>query len=732
MHAQRHATPQARSVIAAQAGDREELDALIADHLPLVYNVVGRALGGHADVDDVVQETMLRAVQRLGDLRDPDAFRPWLISIAIRQVRERGRARGVALARQRPLDEWPDPEDPDADFVDETITRLGLADERRDVAVATRWLGTDERRLLSLWWQEVGGTLTRSEVAAALGVSQPHAAVRIQRMKNHLDQARSVLRAWRATPRCDELTEVGRAWRGQFDPLWLKRLGRHVRDCDRCATAAGPLVPAEHLLTGVSLLPVPALLAAKVAGLAGSTTVLGTGLLGAAGTTAVGGLRRVLELVSAKPAAVAGTALVGAATAVTLSVYYLPGTAPEEPRTALPPAATAEPASSAAPTGMSAATAAPASPADNGPPPLTGVAAADIYVAPDGNDNARGTLAAPLATLAKAVAVVKPGQTIALRGGIYRPDSPVTISTNGTAAKRITLSNYRDEHPILDASKIKSNQWYVTHRAAYWTVQGIEIYKAPSYPYVCEGCQHSVFRLLDIHDNGATGLMLRGENVVGNLVVDGDFHDNHDASGGGADGIAFKDGTGTGNVVRDCRAFRNSDDGLDLSGFASPVRIDRLWAYGNGVNRWGIEGFTGGGNGLQLGGGDPTPNVAHVVVNSAAWDNTGYGFTEQNNKGDLQVSYSTAFRNGKDGFAFWHSPAQLSHNLALANRVDTNRGDGTAKETDNSWQQDEFATTDLRSGDHRPAELPRHPDGTLPNTTFLISRRPGFGAPMNP
>lgn len=56
-----------RSIIeGAQAGDRRALDELVAGWLPLVYNIVGRALNGHADVDDVVQETMLRAVDHLG------------------------------------------------------------------------------------------------------------------------------------------------------------------------------------------------------------------------------------------------------------------------------------------------------------------------------------------------------------------------------------------------------------------------------------------------------------------------------------------------------------------------------------------------------------------------------------------------------------------------------------------------------------------------------------------
>jgi RNA polymerase sigma factor (sigma-70 family) len=70
------------TIAAAQDGDRRALDELGEVRLPLVYNIVGRALNGHADVDDVVQETMLRAVDNLGSLRAPDSFRSWLVAIA--------------------------------------------------------------------------------------------------------------------------------------------------------------------------------------------------------------------------------------------------------------------------------------------------------------------------------------------------------------------------------------------------------------------------------------------------------------------------------------------------------------------------------------------------------------------------------------------------------------------------------------------------------------------------
>ncbi|MFF3500303.1 RNA polymerase sigma factor [Streptomyces sp. NPDC003247] len=75
----------------------------MADYLPLVYNIVGRAMDGHPDVDDVVQETMLRAVRGLPALRQPDRFRSWLSPSAFDRCvtgGETGRAvRGPACPR---------------------------------------------------------------------------------------------------------------------------------------------------------------------------------------------------------------------------------------------------------------------------------------------------------------------------------------------------------------------------------------------------------------------------------------------------------------------------------------------------------------------------------------------------------------------------------------------------------------------------------------------------------
>ena len=252
-------------VVAAQRGDRSALDALAAAYLPLVYNVVGRAMNGHHDVDDVVQETMLRAIRGVDQLRDPAAFRSWLVAIAIRQVRDSYRDRLAQAPAE--ADEVPSP-----DFADLTVQRLGLSGQRRETAEAARWLDDEDRPVLAVWWQEAAGEISRAELAEALGLSPAHAAVRIARMKERLITSRTVVRALRKAPPCDDLAAITADWGREPSSLWRKRLARHVRDCAWCLSDISDMVPAERLLSRMPLLPVPAALAGSV--LAGTGGVL--------------------------------------------------------------------------------------------------------------------------------------------------------------------------------------------------------------------------------------------------------------------------------------------------------------------------------------------------------------------------------------------------------------------------------------------------------------------------
>ncbi|MBT2468272.1 sigma-70 family RNA polymerase sigma factor, partial [Streptomyces sp. ISL-66] len=258
-------------VAAARAGDPRAQDDLVSAHLPLVYNIVGRALNGSVDVDDVVQDTMLRALDGLGGLRDDHSFRSWLVAIAMNRVRAHWQARRSAPGESGLEAAW-DLADPGADFVDLTVVRLQLEGQRRETARATRWLEPEDRALLSLWWLECAGELTRADVAAALELSPQHTAVRVQRMKAQLESARVVERALATQPPCEGLRSVSAGWDGLPSALWRKRIARHARECLRCSGLWNGLLPAEGLLAGLALVPV------SMALLAGIRSAAATGL----------------------------------------------------------------------------------------------------------------------------------------------------------------------------------------------------------------------------------------------------------------------------------------------------------------------------------------------------------------------------------------------------------------------------------------------------------------------
>ncbi|MFB6891487.1 sigma-70 family RNA polymerase sigma factor [Kitasatospora sp. NPDC056327] len=360
-------------VRAAQAGDPQAREALVAAWFPLVYNVAGRALNGHADVDDVAQETMIRALDGLEGLRDPEAFRSWLVAITMNQVRNR--ATGQQQAVVGGLDETWELADPRADFTDLTILRLGLSGQRREVAEATRWLDPDDRELLALWWLEACGELSRAELAEALDLTPQHAAVRVQRMKKQLEAGRVVVRVLTAYPRCPELAELTSGWDGTPDSVWRKRIARHVRDCAACDGLGRDLFPAEGLLAGLALVPVPmdapGGIALQGAGATAGGPAAGQGGAGSPGGGSSGGASAPADpsggpggwadLARRKTVLAGGTAVVLAAATLAMVWPQQTGPAGPAPEASAPATAVDTPAPDA-----------PAAPTPQAQPPLPG------------------------------------------------------------------------------------------------------------------------------------------------------------------------------------------------------------------------------------------------------------------------------------------------------------------------------------------------------------------------
>ena len=90
-------------------GDERAFRDLYRRHTPRLFQVVLRVVGGaEHDAEDVVQETWIRATEKLSTFRWESAFATWLTGIGLTVARQSLRTRG----RWVDLDEAPEPSRP--------------------------------------------------------------------------------------------------------------------------------------------------------------------------------------------------------------------------------------------------------------------------------------------------------------------------------------------------------------------------------------------------------------------------------------------------------------------------------------------------------------------------------------------------------------------------------------------------------------------------------------------
>lgn len=82
------------------------------------------------------------------------------------------------------------------------------------------------------------------------------------------------------------------------------------------------------------------------------------------------------------------------------------------------------------------------------------------FVAPTGVDTNPGTLQLPLATVNRGMELAQPGDTVLLRGGVYR--ETVTSVRSGTPTQPIRLANYNNEVVTISASDVVQGPWTET------------------------------------------------------------------------------------------------------------------------------------------------------------------------------------------------------------------------------------------------------------------------------
>ncbi|MES1172427.1 MAG: sigma-70 family RNA polymerase sigma factor [Bacteroidota bacterium] len=91
------------------AGDAWATAATWNRFAPMVYGIASRALGRDNEAEDVTQEVFYRLFSRVGTLKNPEAFRSFVVSFAIRivkwELRRRRARRWITLSDSNRLPE---------------------------------------------------------------------------------------------------------------------------------------------------------------------------------------------------------------------------------------------------------------------------------------------------------------------------------------------------------------------------------------------------------------------------------------------------------------------------------------------------------------------------------------------------------------------------------------------------------------------------------------------------
>lgn len=73
-------------IVAAQGGDREAFGELVVRYEAAVLATALRRLGNYAEAEELTQEVFVQAMQRIGQLREPERFGGWLRTITVRMA----------------------------------------------------------------------------------------------------------------------------------------------------------------------------------------------------------------------------------------------------------------------------------------------------------------------------------------------------------------------------------------------------------------------------------------------------------------------------------------------------------------------------------------------------------------------------------------------------------------------------------------------------------------------
>lgn len=170
-------------VARSRAGDGAAFDVLVRRYFRPAYSIALALVGSAPDAEDVVQDSMIRALERLDDCRDPSRFAAWLFRI-VRNTAHNARAyHRVRAVEPLPADVAHERAGPDRD--------AETAELREMLVAGLETLSVAQREVVLL--HDLEGWTHRT-IGTALGISEvmsrQHLFTARRKLRLHLTAAR--------------------------------------------------------------------------------------------------------------------------------------------------------------------------------------------------------------------------------------------------------------------------------------------------------------------------------------------------------------------------------------------------------------------------------------------------------------------------------------------------------------------------------------------------------------
>jgi RNA polymerase sigma-70 factor (ECF subfamily) len=148
-----------------RGGSESAFRALVDRHGRYLYGIANSLTGNHADAEDVVQETLIAALN--GNFRGESSVRTWLVAILVKQA---------AMSRRKKR--------PQALVSDvQTQSAAASSDAKMDLAAMLETLSPEHRQVIVLREME---KMSYSQIAEVLNVPQGTVESRLHRAREEL------------------------------------------------------------------------------------------------------------------------------------------------------------------------------------------------------------------------------------------------------------------------------------------------------------------------------------------------------------------------------------------------------------------------------------------------------------------------------------------------------------------------------------------------------------------